>query len=292
MTAERGKAVPDREVPDHSSADLHRGGMFSHRGRVVAITGGGTGIGLASARAFVTQGAHVLICGRREEVLKRAVVEIAAEASAGPAPVGVTPGTIASRTADVTRYEELLAVADDARTRWGALNVWMNAAGILERRSLPEADTDHLRRLFETNVAGVFNGCRVAVERMQETGGVILNVSSYLTHHAGASASLPAYAATKGAVSALTRSLAVRHGPEGIRVNAISPALVLTDLNREIWDGREDPQAHVRALGERYPLRRVGRPEDVAATAVFLASDEAGWITGQEIFVDGGISAV
>jgi NAD(P)-dependent dehydrogenase (short-subunit alcohol dehydrogenase family) len=282
----------DHGVPDHAGTDARQGGMFSHRGRVVVITGGGTGIGLAAARAFVVQGAHVLVCGRREDVLKRAVVGIAAEASAGPAPHDAAPGTIASRTADVTRYQDLLAVADEAQTRWGALNVWMNAAGILERRPLPEADTDHLRRLFETNVAGVFNGCRVAVERMRETGGVILNVSSYLTHHAGSSAALPAYAATKGAVSALTRSLAVRHGPQGIRVNAISPALVLTDLNRDIWDGREDPQAHALKLGERYPLRRVGRPEDIAATAVFLASDEAGWITGQEIFVDGGISAV
>ena len=266
--------------------------MFSHRGRVVVITGGGTGIGLATARAFVAQGARVLICGRREDVLKRAAVEIAAEVSAGPAHDGFVPGIIASRAADVTRPADLVAVADDALARWGALHVWMNGAGILERQPFPAADAEHLQRLFETNVAGVFNGCRAAVERMQDTGGVILNVSSYLTHHAGSSASLPAYAATKGAVSALTRSLAVRHGPQGIRVNAISPALVLTDLNREIWDGREDPQAHAVQLGERYPLRRVGRPEDVAAVAVFLASDEAGWITGQEIFVDGGISAV
>jgi len=261
--------------------------MFSHRGRVVAITGAGTGIGLASARAFVTQGARVLICGRREEVLRAAAEEIARDFAENP-----DRGEIAWRVADVTRPADLMLAAEEALTRWGALDVWMNAAGVLERGPLPEADAEHLRRLFETNVAGTFNGCRVAVERMQHTGGVILNVSSYLTHHAGPSASLPAYAATKGAVSALTRSLAVRHGPQGIRVNAISPALVLTDLNREIWDGRENPQAHAMKLGERYPLRRVGRPEDIAAVAVFLASDEAGWITGQEIFVDGGVSAI
>ena len=121
---------------------------------------------------------------------------------------------------------------------------------------------------------------------------MIVNVASYLAEHAGASATVPAYTAAKGAVVALTRSLAVRHGPEGIRVNAVCPALIPTELNASIWEQAADPKALSQELGERYPLRRIGRPEDAAWAAVYLASDEAAWVTGHALYVDGGMSAV
>jgi NAD(P)-dependent dehydrogenase (short-subunit alcohol dehydrogenase family) len=253
--------------------------VFSLKDRVVVVTGGGTGIGRATALAFAARGARVLICGRRPEALDA----VRAEAD----------GDVVAVTADVTRFDDLAAVAGDAVRRWGRLDSWINNAGVMERATLPEADAAHLDRLLDVNVKGVWNGCRAALLHLQqnERGGSIVNVSSYLASRAGASASLPAYCATKGAVSAMTRSLAVRHGPEGIRVNTVCPALVPTELNRDIFEGHGDVEARRRELGERYPLRRVGRPEDVAAAILFLAGDGASWITGQEITVDGGISA-
>ena len=255
--------------------------LFSHRDRVVVVTGGGTGIGRAIAEAFARQGARVLICGRRSEVLERVAGDWSGE------------GEIAFQSADVSRFDQVQAVAQEAERRWGRIDVWVNNAGVSERRTLPEADEEHLERLVAVNVRGVFHGCRAALSAFRRGGGggVILNISSYLASHGGESGALPVYSATKGAVSALTRALAVRHGPEGIRVNAICPALVPTDLNPEIWEGRQDREARERELAARYPLGRLGRPYDVAFAALFLASDEAGWITGQELTVDGGLSA-
>ncbi len=252
----------------------------------MVVTGGGTGIGLATARAFVARGAQVLICGRRKEVLERSAAEIAAEAILAGA------GVIATMTADVVRPEDMEAVGDEAVRRWRRLDVWINNAGRSERATFPDAGPEHVARILAVNVTGTVNGCRAAVRRMRGHGGAVVNVASYLAHHAGASASLPVYAASKGAVTALTRSLAVKHGPEGIRVNAVLPALVLTGFNRELWEGHDDLLARARELGERYPLGRCGLPEDVANAILFLAGDEAGWITGQELVVDGGVSAL
>ena len=252
--------------------------LFSYQDRTVVVTGGGTGIGRAMALGFAAQGATVYVCGRRADRLR----EVA----------GFGGASVRAVTADVTFPDQLEELAETARAETGRLDVWINNAGIIERGVLPEADAEHLERLLRVNVTGTFNGCRVALKRMLRQGrGVILNVSSYLSQHAGSSASIPAYTATKGAVSALTRSLAVRHGPDGIRVNAICPALVHTELSPDLWD-KADLAAHKSMLGERYPLRRVGEPEDVAAAALFLASDEASWITGIELVVDGGVSAV
>lgn len=257
------------------------GYRFAHDGRAVVVTGGGTGIGRAIAHAFAARGARVLICGRRAAPLDETVA------------LNPGPGEVRASAADVTEALDVERVAEEAVRAFGEIQVWVNNAGRSERVALPEADVEHMERLLAVNVRGVFLGCRAAIPRLRARGGgVILNVASYLGRHAGASGSLPAYSASKGAVLALTKSLAVRHGPEGIRVNAICPALVPTDLNREVWGDHPDRAARFREMGERYPLRRVGRPEDVAAAALFLSSDEAGWVTGHELYVDGGIGAI
>jgi NAD(P)-dependent dehydrogenase (short-subunit alcohol dehydrogenase family) len=243
------------------------------------VTGGGTGLGRAIARRLAAEGYRVLACGRREEPLR----SLAAE----------TGDALRWVRADVTVAADVEGVGDAALDAWGRVDAWVNNAGAMERGTLPEAAPEHLRRLMEVNVTGTFLGCRTAVALMRRNpGGSIVNVSSYLANHAGASGTLPAYCASKGAVSALTRSLAVFHGPEGIRVNAVCPAMVPTELNASVWENAPDREVRLRELGERYPLRRVGTPEDVAGAVWFLASEDAAWITGHELVVDGGISAV
>jgi len=252
---------------------------FSLENRSAVITGGGTGIGLGIARAFVEAGARVVICGRRSQVLDQAASELGSAATAV--------------RADVTSEQDLETVAGAARTGGRDLDIWVNNAGILERGVLPDADAGHLERMLAVNVTGAYLGCRVALRPMLAAGrGVIINIASYLAEHSGATATLSGYSASKAALVAMTRSLAVRHGPQGIRVNAICPALVPTGLNAEIYDGHPDREARDRELGERYPLRRIGRPEDVGAAAVYLSGDGASWVTGQALAVDGGISAV
>ena len=253
---------------------------FDHEGRVVVITGGGSGIGRGMALAFSKRGACVLVCGRREPALR------------DTADLNPGPGQIIYMTADVTEHEHMKRVAAKAVEQWGRLDVWINNAGVLERGELPESDAAHLDHQMQINVTGTYNGCRAALTYMQPAKlGCIINVSSYLSEHAGATGTLPAYAATKGAVNAMSRTLAVRHGADNIRINTLCPALVPTELNSSIYDGVTDRQAKDKEMGKRYPIGRIGTPEDVAAAAIFLASDEAGWITGQALFVDGGISA-
>ena len=253
---------------------------FDHQGRVVVITGGGSGLGRAMALGFAEAGADVTVCGRRASSLDR---------TATAAVRDVLPVK-----ADVTREEDLRRVAETTAERFGAIDVWINNAGVLERGALPEVDRDHIERQIDINVTGAILGCKVALEHMlPRKRGVILNVASYLADRAGASALVPVYTATKGAVTALTRSLAVRHGPEGIRVNALCPALIPTELNEKgLYPEGVSRSARNRELGERYPLRRIGKPEDVVGPALFLASDDASWITGHSLVIDGGLSAV
>lgn len=251
--------------------------LFSFANKSVVITGGGSGLGRAIAKAFVEQGARVLISGRREAKLKEVQAELGSACFI--------------EAGDISVEADARALGDRAKAEFDGLDVWVNNAGVLERGTLPEADLAHLEKTLKINVEGVFLGCREAVRLFGEGPGAIVNVSSYLSTHAGASGTLPAYCASKGAVSAMTRSLAVFHGPQQIRVNAVCPALVRTELNDDIWEGKDEAEFN-RELGERYPLRRIGHPKDVAAATLYLASDEAAWVTGQELYVDGGISVV
>jgi len=243
--------------------------------RVVLVTGGNRGIGLAAARQFAAEGAGVaLMCRRAERGAAAAATIPGAEPVAG----------------DVRRADDCARAVAATLDRFGRLDVLVNNAGVIYRDRtvdvLTEAEWDET---FDVNVKGAFLMTRAALAALRASGGAIVNVASYvaLVGFAGAAA----YAASKAALVGLTRSLALDHAREGLRVNAVCPGSVDTDMIHTAWQAFPDPDAARRAWEEKHPLGRIATADEVAAAILFLASDEAGFITGTALPVDGGITA-
>ncbi len=248
-------------------------------GKVALITGGTRGIGLASAVLFAWEGARVLVAGRAAAAGAAAVAATAARAGRGTAQHGVVD---VARPADCTRAVAATAAA------FGALHIlFANAAvgtmtvgGTVE--SIPPAGWD---LAYRTDLAGVAETCRAAVPHLRAAGGgAILLTSSVAALVGTRGRPTHAYAAMKGALLSLTRALAVSYGPDRIRVNAIVPGLIHTRLTADLLD---DPATAERATA-RIPLGFAGEPEDIAYAALYLASDEARFVTGTALTVDGG----
>jgi len=245
------------------------------RERVVLITGGSRGIGLATARAFHDDGASVVLTSRHEGRGRSAE---AALAGAVFLPTDVRDAAACDR-----------AVAA-ARDRFGRLDVLVNNAGVIYRDrpvdALSEAEWDET---FDVNVKGAFLMSRAALPALRASRGSIVNIASYvaLVGFAGAAA----YAASKAALVNLTRSMALDHATEGIRVNAVCPGSVDTDMIHAAWAARPDPEAARLAWAAKHPLGRIATADEVAAAVLFLASDDARFITGVALPVDGGITA-
>ena len=240
--------------------------------KAAIITGGGSGIGKAIAAAFVREGASVVIAGRDVRKLEMAAGEIGESCLAVAADV--------SRVADA---ERLVAAAVE---RFGRIDVLVNNAGVLlpgTAESINEADFD---QTLSVNVRGLWLTSRAALPRMRAGGGgSIINIGSVLSM-LGARNRV-AYAASKGAVLAMTRAMALDHAAENVRVNCICPGIVETEM---VASFNVDESARRQRLA-MHPVGRFGQPEDVAGLAVFLASDESRWITGTAQMVDGGYSA-
>lgn len=247
--------------------------MIQFDGKVLLITGGTSGIGLATARLARGLGARVAITGRRADRGREAASALGPDVWFEPADV--------SREDDVRRL--VAAVVD----RFGRLDALVNNAGVIRRVPIHQEDAAGWDELMAINLRGVFLCCKHALPHLATARGAIVNVASHLAFRALAGGT-PAYNASKAGVVALTQALAVRYGPEGVRANAVCPGFIPTDLNREVWDGWT-PE-HLARAAEAYPLRRLGAPEDAARAILFLASDAAAWISGAALIVDGGRS--
>jgi meso-butanediol dehydrogenase/(S,S)-butanediol dehydrogenase/diacetyl reductase len=240
--------------------------------KVAIITGGGSGIGKAIAQAFVREGAKVAIAGRDSKKLALAAGEIGADCLAV--------------TADVSNANDVQKLVNTALEKFKNINILVNNAAVLlpgTAESLSEQDFD---QTFNVNVRGLWLLARAVLPHMRAAGGgSIINIGSVLSL-LGARNRV-AYSASKGAVLAMTRAMALDHAAENIRVNCICPGIVETELVAKF---NLDENAR-RQRVSMHPIGRFGRPDDVASTAVFLASDESGWTTGSALTVDGGYSA-
>lgn len=246
--------------------------------RVAIITGAGKGIGQGIAKVFVQEGAKVVVVDWDEEAGKRTAEELR---QAG--------GDAFFVKCDVSKEDQVKAMVQAALEEYGRIDILVNNAGVGVYKSVLEATSEDWDLCLGVNLKGVFLCSKYVIPHMQAIGkGVIINISS--VHSAATVAGVAPYAASKGGVTALTRNMAIDYGPT-IRVVAISPGWVLTPLIQSIFNKYPDPAEQQRIVEQRQVMKRIGRPEDIGYAAAFLASDEASFITGTEIFVDGGLTA-
>jgi NAD(P)-dependent dehydrogenase (short-subunit alcohol dehydrogenase family) len=242
--------------------------------KIALVTGAGAGIGRAIAETFAREGAHVVVADRDGEAAREVADAITK-----------SNGSAQAETVDVTDTEQVKALMGRLAEKFGRLDVLVNNAGVGKRSDFRHLDDAAWDKVWKTNVDGTVRCAREAFDLLKASGKAsIINLSSVMaTKH---TRQMSVYSATKGAVSALSRSLAVEYAPYGIRVNALCPGYVETAL---IGRYMNNPMI-AKALLTQTPLRRFGTPQDIANAALFLASDEAAYITGAGLDVDGGMS--
>lgn len=249
------------------------------KGKIAVVTGAGRGIGEAIAVRFAQEGAGV------------ACVDI------DPKSVSETAGRIERRggnalavKADVSTEEGNRSMIEATVARFGGIDIFHANAAVQFLGLLEQTPTREWDRMHETNLRGAYLGIREALDPLRRRGGGSIIITASLLGMVG-DRDLPAYGAMKGGLRALARAIAAAHGPENIRCNTICPGDVETTMNVEFFEHQADPEAARKAITDHYPLRRFASPQDVANVALFLASEEASYLTGIDIVVDGGLLA-
>lgn len=245
-------------------------------GKVALITGGSLGLGKYTAELFAREGAKVVITGRTEKSLKETVDEAKAK--------GLDIDYLVS---DVSKEEDCKEAADYTVKKYGKIDILFNNAGILELAKTHETSTETWDKIFNINVRGTYLMSKYVIPFMLEKGkGCIVNNSSILGLKAVPG--VAAYNASKGAITQLTRSMALEYAKDGIRVNAICPGTIVTPMVTNMLDSMPDRDAAEELFKSFHPMGRLGRPEEIAHATLFLCDDNVNFMTGNMLSVDGG----
>ena len=243
-------------------------------GKVAVVTGASKGIGAAIAKALGAEGAAVVVNYSSSRAgADKVVAEITANG-----------GKAVAVQADVAKKPDIERLFVETKKAFGALDILVNNAGIYEFLPLEQITEDHFHKQFNVNVLGQILATQEAIKHFGATGGSIINISSVASTSAPAGGSV--YSATKAAVDAVTKSLAKELGPRKIRLNTINPGMVETEGLHSAGMVESDFRKQIEA---QTPLGRIGQPDDIAPAVVFLASPDAGWITGQSLYLTGGL---
>lgn len=247
-------------------------------GRVAIVTGGSRGIGRAIVAALASEGAAVMFCGRDPQAGEEAQREL------------LSHGEVGFEAVDVGREAEVEALVEACVSRFGAPTILVNNAGVNANFEATEMTEDEWDRFFDVDLKAAWLGCKYVLPHMKAAGGgVVVNVSSL--HGFVTREGFFPYAAAKAGLLGLTRSLALDYGPDNIRVNCVAPGFIDTRLVRESISLSDDEAAAEERMSAGVALGRIGDPEEVATVVRFLASDEASYVTGASLLVDGGLTA-
>jgi 3-oxoacyl-[acyl-carrier protein] reductase len=241
--------------------------------QVAVVTGGSRGIGRAIVQALAAEGAKVAFIYRGSQQAAESLVQELRQSG----------GTVQALQCDVTNLDEAQKAVEQVEKEWGPIRILVNNAGIIKDDLFVRMEPAAWDAVLKTNLGGTYNFCRaVAFNMMRQRQGRIINVSSVAAEHTNPGQTN--YAASKGAINAFTRALAVELASRGVTVNAIAPGFVETEMTEAVRNKAGD------LIKKMIPMKRLGKPEDIARVAVFLASPDAAYITGQVITVDGGLS--
>ena len=245
--------------------------MARFTGKTIVITGAGSGIGAAAAKRFSDEGANVVVMGRHESSLREATR-------------GLPPDRTLVQPGDTSNADDASAVIKAAVDRFGGVDVLVNNAGTVIQGDVGETSEDEWKRVIDVNVHGYFHMAKAALPELKKTKGSIVMTSS--VSGIGGDWGMAAYNTSKGAVSNMVRAMALDHGKDGVRVNAVNPTFTDTGMTESAMN-----EETIAKFKERIPMRRIGQPDDIAAVMTFLASDDARFVTGVNLPVDGGLTA-